>query len=86
MTKNGEIVRTAAEINPIKGYFFNLWEYNQIVKIYVAKNNAALQEIKKPKIKPKKLNKKYIWSLVFWLTTLSILVFIGLLIRSAFTS
>ncbi len=58
MAKNGRIVKTAAEINPIKGCFFNLCEYNQIAKIYTAKNKAALQEIKKPKIKPKKLSKK----------------------------
>lgn len=58
MAKNGKMVKIDAEIKPIKGCFFNLWEYNQMANIYTAKNNAAFQEIKNPKTKPKKFSKK----------------------------
>ena len=57
--KKGKIVSIVAEIKPVKGCLFNLCEYNQIKKIYTAKNKAALQEIKKPNKKPEKLKKKY---------------------------
>lgn len=58
MTKNGKIVSRDADIKPVKGYLFSLWEYNQILNIYDTKNKAAFHETKNPEKTPTIFKKK----------------------------
>ena len=82
MAKNGVIVNNDESTFPRINIFFNLWEYNHKIILYIKKKITALIEINSERIIHNKFKEKYKFSLVLFLIDLSILDRIGLLIIS----